>query len=62
MELLEPDHSSVIYPRYLDNSLIPSEHMEYMTRCDKRCEECGRCRRISEKATVTLGEDTAMKI
>ena len=62
MELLEPDHSGLIFPRYIDNALIPSEHTERMMRCDKRCYACGKCREVSKAATVVLEDYLTMKV
>ena len=62
MELLEPDHSGLIYPKYVDNSRIPREWAEAVLDCDKRCDLCDRCRRTMSDATVTLGKDTSLKV
>ena len=54
MELLEPDHSGLVYPRYVDNSLIPDDFAKNVLDCDKRCDKCDRCRKAMSAATVTL--------
>ena len=56
MDLLEPNHTGTVTPRYVENSLIPKEFGEKTLRCDKNCTACGYCRATMEKATVTLGE------
>jgi len=62
MELLEPDHSGLVYPKYVDNSRISSEYMAAVLECDKHCDECQRCRQVMAEATVTLGEDSSLKV
>ena len=62
MELLEPNHSGIFYPRYIENSNIPDSFATYVANCDKRCGECGRCAEIMRNASVTLGSDPSLKV
>lgn len=58
MDLLEPNHSGAFYPDIVDNGEIPDTFAAYVLYCDKRCEACGKCRRIMEKATKTMDIET----
>ncbi len=58
MELLEPDHSGLIYPSIVDNGEIPPDFGKTVFECDKSCESCGKCIKALEKATKTLNFET----
>ncbi|MBR2339897.1 MAG: hypothetical protein IKA74_03590 [Clostridia bacterium] len=62
MELLEPNHSGVFYPQYVDNSKIPDSFAKRAGSCDRNCRECGYCSRVMNGATVTLSADTSLKV
>ncbi|MBE6691294.1 MAG: hypothetical protein E7590_08485 [Ruminococcaceae bacterium] len=62
MELLEPNHSGIFYPHYVENSLLGSDFAERVMSCDKRCEQCGYCAEVMRRATVTLESDPSMKL
>lgn len=51
-ELLEPNHSGVLYPFVVDNRKLKNDFMF----CDKNCSECGRCDEILNDALVNLEE------
>jgi len=53
-ELLEPDHSGIFYPSIIDNSRIDKSFFDKVLNCDKNCEACGYCKRVTEAATVNL--------
>lgn len=54
MELLEPNHSGLFYPDYLDNGKIGREFASHVMNCDKQCEECDYCKETMKKACVKL--------
>ncbi len=62
MELLEPNHSGAVYPRYIDNEKIGRDFAGRVLQCDKNCETCGFCTETIRKACVTLPEDPSMKL
>ena len=62
MELLEPNHSGVFYPQYIENSDFPDAFAEHVLRCDKKCEECNFCEEVMRQASVTLAKDPSAKV
>lgn len=54
-DLLEPNHSGVIAPKYIENSAIPKGFTEHVLHCDKHCETCTYCRDALKAALVDLG-------
>lgn len=55
-ELLEPDHSKSFYPFIIENKKIPDDFALRVAGCDKRCESCGYCRQVFQKAITSLDE------
>ena len=62
MELLEPNHSGVFYPQYIENSRITADFAKNVMNCDKNCRACKRCAEIMDAACVTLGDGPILKI
>ncbi len=62
MELLEPNHSGVFYPRYVENSNISADFASHVITCNKKCENCDYCERVMSKATVKLADDPSLKV
>ena len=62
MELLEPNHSGVFYPQYIDNSKIGKDFAEHVANCDKQCGKCNFCAEVMKLATVRLASDPSTKI
>ncbi len=58
MELLEPDHSGLIYPSIVDNGEIPKDFGRTVFECGKNCEACGKCVKALETATKTINLET----
>ncbi len=54
--LLEPDHSGVLYPYLVENSMFPTDFAERVLSCDKRCETCDYCMSVFEQTKKNLGE------
>ncbi len=54
LRLLEPDHSAVLHPYFLDNSLFPQDFAETVMQCDKNCETCTYCENVYHQAAVDL--------
>ena len=54
MELLEPDHSGLLFPSIVDNSEIPRDFGKTVFECDKNCSACGKCIEAMERATKTI--------
>ncbi len=61
MELLEPNHSGVFYPDYIENKNFDERFALTVGSCDKQCEKCGYCKSVLKKAIVYLGEDITKK-
>ena len=62
MELLEPNHSGAIYPKYIENTQFPKHFAQQVLHCSKRCEECGFCAEAVRGACVNLAPDPATKV
>ena len=54
--LLEPDHSSVFYPKFIANDKIPEDYLNRVLECNKSCRDCGYCKKICVNATVNTEE------
>jgi len=54
LELLEPDHSDLLYPYILDNKKIPEGFASDILKCGKDCMHCSHCAEIMERALVRL--------
>lgn len=54
MDLLEPDHTGVISPYIIENSLIPPDFASNVFGCAKNCENCAYCADVLKKALVSL--------
>lgn len=53
-ELLEPNHSSIIAPAFLDNGKFPKGFAEKVGSCDKNCDECGYCTEVFDLIYTNL--------
>lgn len=62
MELLEPNHSGLFYPSYVDNSKFKEGFAEKVMHCDKQCETCGYCAGIMKDACIRLSDDPTLKV
>ena len=54
MELLEPNHSGIFYPSYIENANIDSSFASHVMNCDKKCENCSFCAEVMKRAIVDL--------
>ena len=62
MELLEPNHSGVFYPQYIENANFNENFAKQVLTCDKRCEECNFCAEVMREACVKLSDDPSAKV
>ncbi len=62
MELLEPNHSGVFYPSYVDNSKFAEDFASTVLHCNKQCEKCTYCESVLNNATIKLANDTSLKV
>ncbi len=62
MELLEPDHSGLFYPEYIENSMIDEGFATHVMNCDKQCEKCTYCADVMKRACIKLNDDPSMKV
>jgi len=62
MELLEPDHSGLFYPAYIENSMIKEDFASHVMNCDKQCEKCNYCADVMKRACIKLTDDPSMKV
>lgn len=56
LDLLEPNHAGLLYPRYLDNRRFPADFAARIGHCDKNCDTCGYCEEVFQNATINLEE------
>ena len=57
LELLEPNHAGVLYPRVIENRDLPEDFGAVTSSCTHRCVDCGYCARAAERATRRLYTD-----
>ncbi len=57
LELLEPSHAGVLYPRVIENRDLPEDFGAVTSSCTHRCEECGYCARAVAAAVRELYTD-----
>lgn len=62
LNLMEPNHSGALYPVVLENSKIEEGYGEHVLHCSKDCRNCDYCKRVFEKACVTLNDDGILDI
>lgn len=62
MELLEPDHSGVFYPYYVENANFDKDFATRVMHCAKNCPTCGYCADVMACACVNLGDDPSAKV
>ena len=62
MELLEPNHNGLFYPRFVENSLIDKSFASHVMSCDKQCEKCTYCADVMRRACIKLDGDPSIKV
>ena len=62
MELLEPNHSGVFYPNYIENTNFDENFASHVMNCNKNCEECSFCADVMRRACVKLADDPSAKV
>ena len=62
MELLEPNHSGIFYPEYVENSRFREDFAAHVMNCNKQCESCSFCSEVMNGACVKLSDDPSLKI
>lgn len=62
MELLEPNHSGIFYPNYIENTNFPEDFTRHVLDCNKQCELCDYCAKAMEAATVKLADDPCVNL
>ena len=62
MELLEPNHSGLLYPSYIENANFKKDFATHVLHCDKQCEKCDYCASVMREACVTLSDDPSLKV
>jgi len=62
MELLEPNHSGIFYPQYIDNSNFRKDFATHVMNCDKQCDKCDFCAEVMKHACIKLADDPSAKV
>ncbi len=62
MELLEPNHSGLFYPSYIENASFDAEFASRVMNCDKQCQTCNFCADVMQRACVSLADDPSVKV
>jgi len=62
MELLEPNHSGIFYPKYIENANLDSDFASTVLNCDKDCENCNFCAEVMKRACIKLADDPSAKV
>lgn len=53
-ELLEPNHSTVIAPNFLDNGKFPEDFAQKVGNCSKDCQNCSYCVDVYNKILTNI--------
>lgn len=61
LDLMEPGHGPLFYPRIVDNTRFPDDWFNMITRCDKRCEACACCQDVLKKVLVRIEQGIGME-
>lgn len=62
MELLEPNHSGIFYPYYVENANFDKNFATHTLNCNKNCDTCDFCSNVMQRACVKLSDDSSAKI
>ena len=62
MELLEPNHSGIFFPNYVENTNFDEGFAAHVMNCNKNCEECSFCADAMRRACIRLAEDPSAKV
>ena len=62
MELLEPNHSGIFYPNYIENANFDEGFASHVINCNKNCEGCNFCADIMRRACIKLADDSSAKV
>lgn len=62
MELLEPNHSGIFYPSYIENANFKEDFASYVMSCKKNCESCNFCAEAMRGACIKLADDPSAKV
>ena len=62
MELLEPNHSGVFYPNYIENANFDEGFATHVMSCNKNCEECSFCADVMKHACIKLADEPSAKV
>ena len=62
MELLEPNHSGVFYPNYIENANFDENFASHVMNCHKNCKECSFCANVVRRACIKLADDPSAKV
>ena len=54
LDLCEPGFGSLFAPYVIDNTRMPKDFFDRVTRCDKQCHACDYCQRALEGALVKM--------
>jgi len=61
MDLLEPGNSGLFKPMILRNDVFPSDWIEHIINCNRRCHQCDYCNSMSNKLFQYSQEQTDFK-
>ena len=62
MELLEPNHSGIFYPNYIENANFDENFASHVMNCNKNCEKCSFCADVMRRACIKLADDPSAKV
>ncbi len=62
MELLEPNHSGIFYPNYIENANFREDFASHVMNCNKNCETCNFCTDTMSRACIKLADDPSAKV
>jgi hypothetical protein len=57
LDLLEPNHAEILYPRIIANQGFPAEFALRVGECNKECRKCGYCEEVYQNTLLDLEEE-----
>ena len=62
MELLEPNHSGIFYPYYIENAKFCKDFALHVMNCNKNCDNCSFCAETTRGACIKLADAISAKV
>ena len=57
LDLLEPNHAEILYPRIIANQRLPSNFALRVGGCNKECQKCDYCKEVYQNSLLDLEKE-----